>query len=305
MRPHIMTSGFDSTSLFIGVDGGGTRCRARLCDAAGRRLGEGEAGTANPRVGVEAAFREIMTACAAAIHAAGLDERAFGGIHAGLGLAGLGQKRERDLLLAQPFPFAGIAADTDAYAACLGAHAGRDGAILIAGTGSAGLALLGGRRITVGGWGFEVSDGGSGAAIGREALRRALLAHEGLAPRTGLAREIMAGFGDTPEAVVDWVGTARPRDYASFAPTVISHADQGDPQANAILDEAAAHLSGMVLRLAEHGAPRVCLLGGLAEPLAPRLSEPARERLGVPAGDAMDGALLMAHGIPARISEKL
>lgn len=283
--------------LLVGVDGGGTRCRARLCDGAGRRLGEGEAGTANPRAGIESAFAEVMAACRAACRSAGIDEDALRLAHAGLGLAGLGQKRERTLMLARPFPFAALAVDTDAYAACLGAHAGGDGAILITGTGSAGLALLGGRRILVGGWGFEVSDDGSGAAMGREALRRALRAHDGLEAHTPFTREVMAGFSDSPEAIVGWVGGARPRDYARFAPLVLDHADRGDPQADAIVREAASHLSCMVLRLVECGAPSVCLLGGLASALTPRLSAKARARLGTPAGDAMDGAILMARGL--------
>ena len=45
-----------SGRLFLGIDGGGTRCRARLCDDAGRTLGEGTAGAANVRLGLERAF---------------------------------------------------------------------------------------------------------------------------------------------------------------------------------------------------------------------------------------------------------
>ena len=38
--------------LFLGVDGGGTRCRARLTEVDGRMLGEGIAGSANIRLGL-------------------------------------------------------------------------------------------------------------------------------------------------------------------------------------------------------------------------------------------------------------
>ena len=48
--------------LFLGVDGGGTRCRARLADAAGHILGEGTAGPANIRLGIEAAFASVIDA---------------------------------------------------------------------------------------------------------------------------------------------------------------------------------------------------------------------------------------------------
>ena len=40
-----------SESLFLGVDGGGSRCGARLKDQAGRILGEGSGGPGNARLG--------------------------------------------------------------------------------------------------------------------------------------------------------------------------------------------------------------------------------------------------------------
>ena len=39
--------------LLLGVDGGGTWCRARLADTAGKILGEGLAGPANIRLGLQ------------------------------------------------------------------------------------------------------------------------------------------------------------------------------------------------------------------------------------------------------------
>ena len=85
------------------------------------------------------------------------------------------------LVYGWPHPFASMVVDTDAYASWLGAFGGRDGAILILGTGAAGLAVVEGRRTNVGGWGAEIADDGSGMAIGRTALRRSLWALEGMA----------------------------------------------------------------------------------------------------------------------------
>lgn len=51
-----------SNALFLGVDGGGTRCRARLADAGGTRLGEGEAGPGNVRLGVPQASASVREA---------------------------------------------------------------------------------------------------------------------------------------------------------------------------------------------------------------------------------------------------
>ena len=47
--------------LFMGLDAGGTRCRARIRDASGRLLGEGEAGPANARRGSRAAMDAMIT----------------------------------------------------------------------------------------------------------------------------------------------------------------------------------------------------------------------------------------------------
>ena len=59
-------------------------------------------------------------------------------------------KRACDGLRSKLRPFASIVLETDAYIAWLGAHQAEDGGIVILGTGSCGLAVIGGRRVTVG-----------------------------------------------------------------------------------------------------------------------------------------------------------
>ena len=62
-----------SSVLLLGVDGGGTGCRARLTDRAGTVLGEGEAGPANVRFGLTAAFTQILRATDQCLEQAGVD----------------------------------------------------------------------------------------------------------------------------------------------------------------------------------------------------------------------------------------
>ena len=282
------------TRLFLGVDGGGTRCSARLADEAGRVLGEGAAGAANARLG-EAALGEIMKACRAALAAAGLPETEFARVHAGWGLAGLQQETARDFIVAHAHPFASLAIDTDAYGAWLGAFGGRDGAILILGTGVAGLAVIGGKRTPVGGWGAEIGDEGSGMAIGRMAVRKALWALEGMAPMTPLMSEVLDFFGRSGEAATTWSDTAIPADYARFAPTVLAHAERRDAMAMGILQEAARDIERIVTRLLDLGAPSIAMIGGLFPKMLPWLAPPLRPLITEPAGDAMDGGILMAR----------
>jgi glucosamine kinase len=282
-------------ALFIGIDGGGTSCRARIRDAAGLLLGEGGGGPANVRLDPALVMDSILTASRAAAAAAGLGEDCLASAHAGFGLAGAGLSEKVAALLAQPNPFASVAVETDAYVAWLGAHGGEDGAILIVGTGSCGFAVVGSKRTYVSGWGAEVSDEASGATIGREAIRRALWAYDGRAPVTPLATEIIAFLGGTAERVVAFATSANPGDYGRLAPLVFQHAARRDPLGIALISEAAADAGRIIMRLLEVGAPSVCLLGGLAAELTPWIAPPVRAALTTPRGDAMDGAILMAR----------
>jgi len=287
--------GMDDQPLFLGVDGGGTSCRACIADAAGKRLGEGRAGSANSRLGLEHVFEEIVAACRAALADAGLPAETISRLHAGLGLAGLNLESERAKVAAHPHPFATMVAQGDAYVACLGAHAGADGAILIVGTGSCGLGIVQGRTFLVGGWGFEVSDHGSGAIMGREAVRQALLAHDAVIPATPFSRAVMARFDGDPEQVVLWGDRAKPADYAAIAPLAFEHAARGDRLARAIVEATAGDVARLIQALGAAGAPSVALVGGLARPIAPWLPADVRALLVEPKGDALDGAVLMAR----------
>lgn len=280
--------------LFLGVDGGGSKTKARLRDERGLLLGEGAAGPGNARLG-DAAFNDIMKACRIAVAAAGLGEGDLGGIHAGFGLAGTQQEPDRLSILNRPNPFASLVVDTDAYTAYLGAFRGGDGAILILGTGSGGLAVVKGKRLNVGGWGADIADDGSGMAIGRLAIRRSLWAFEGMAPWTPLAREIMEGFGNSPADAVIWAGKAIPGDYASYAPRVFEHASNGDELAIRVLQDAGADAGMLIRRLVELGAPKVAMIGSVFPHLLPWLPDDAKPYPIEPSGDALDGAILMAE----------
>jgi glucosamine kinase len=280
--------------LFIGVDGGGSKTRARLRDEAGNLLGEAVAGAGNARLG-DAAFVEILKACRGAVAAAGLGEADLERIHAGFGLAGTQQDPDRQSVLDRPNPFASLVVDTDAYASYLGAFRGEDGAILILGTGAGGLAMVKGRRLNVVGWGADIADDGSGMAIGRLAIRRSLWALEGMAPLTPLADEILDEFNRKAADAVMWAGTAIPGDYARFAPRVFDHAAKGDALAIWVLHDCAADAAMIIRRLLELGAPKVAMIGGVFPPLFQWLPDDVKPHLIEPQGDAMDGAILMAE----------
>ncbi|MBZ9681912.1 MULTISPECIES: N-acetylglucosamine kinase [unclassified Mesorhizobium] len=279
---------------FLGVDGGGTGCRARLEDAQGTVLGQGLSGPATTRLGIEAAWASIAKAFGAAIEEAGFAPAETAKIHAGIGLAGIGRKGALEALRAIAHPFASIDFVSDGIGACLGAHSGRDGAIVIAGTGSIGLGFVEGRDLRAGGYGFPISDEGSGADLGLKAVQLALRAHDGRHERTALLAEVMQRFAGDPMEAVAWMDRASATDYAALAPMVMRHADQGDPVGRRIVQGAAEQIDTLVRVLFEKGALRVTLLGGLASPLEPWLSPDVRRRLKPADGDAVSGAIILA-----------
>jgi glucosamine kinase len=287
--------------LFLGVDGGGTRCRARLVDAGGAILGESVAGPANIRISLEESVRSVMAATEHCLAQAGAPADAADRIVACLALAGASEPSDAAAAQAAfKTRFARVQVATDAHAACVGAHRGEDGGVIIVGTGSIGWAIRGGRSIRVGGWGFPVSDEGSGAWIGWQAVRRTLLAHDGRAAWTPLLTEVSREFGSDPHAIVGWMGSARPRDFGRLAPLVLHHAEHEDLAAREIMRLAAGHIDAIAARLTEHGATRLALMGGLAAGIEPWLADTTRRHLVRPAGDALDGALRLAQGVRPR-----
>jgi len=138
--------------LVLGVDGGGSGCRARLCTISGRTLSEGSAGSANIRLGVEQSFASVHEATVQCMTAAGLSTRDFDRIVACLALAGDSEPSQLEAARQHEHPYRRAVFVTDAQAACVGAHGGRDGGIIVIGTGSIGWAELNGRQHRVGGW---------------------------------------------------------------------------------------------------------------------------------------------------------
>ena len=282
----------DDAQFFLGVDGGGSRCRARIRNRAGKLLSEAEGGASNIYQDLKAAFATIIATAREAAAAAGVEAST---LHAGLGLAGLITSVAAERVSSLDLPFASVSADNDAYAACVGAFAGGDGGIVIAGTGSVALALIGEARHMVGGWGFALGDHGSGAWLGHHAVRRAALSIDGLLQPTPLIEAVLSTVGGDRLHLSQWSSEAKPKDYASLAPLVFQWAMMGDVQAMTIVIEGAAAISNLGRALLARGAGRLCLIGGLAQAYPPYLDADVKAKLTSPVADPVDGAIMMAR----------
>jgi glucosamine kinase len=279
-------------SFFLGIDGGGSRCRSRIRNVAGEILGEAIGGSSNIYQNFDGALANILATAEDAARQAGLKTTQ---LSAGLGLAGLVTSLGADKIVAAGLPFASVIADNDAYAACIGAFAGEDGGIVIAGTGSIGFALLNGDRHMVGGWGFALGDHGSGAWVGHHAVRRAALAIDGLLQPTPLIEDVLARVGHTRFDVSRWSEKATPKDYGQMAPLVFESASKGDVNGMKIVIEGAAAISNLGRALMARGARNICLLGGLSQVYPPYLDADVKRCLVEPFADALDGAIMMAR----------
>jgi glucosamine kinase len=274
-------------ALYLGIDGGGTGCRAAVADGSGHILGKAAAGPANLTSDPEGTRANILAATRAALATAiGPEavESELPRLVAGLGLAGANTTDARlDL------PFARVRLETDAVTAVKGALWGGDGIVAAIGTGSVFASQRDGVIRQIGGWGLVLGDEGSGAWIGRALLAQALRAVDGFVPLTPLLAEVIAEHRD-PAGIVSFARAARPADFAALATLVLGSSDHA---AVAIMDRAVADVAAAVDHLQAEGAVPVVFIGGLGASYAGALAD--RWELREPLGSALDGALILAR----------
>ncbi|WP_300178996.1 N-acetylglucosamine kinase [uncultured Aliivibrio sp.] len=282
------------TYFYVGIDGGGTSCRARIRNAQGELLGEAKSGSANILLGVAVAMDSIITAITQAAAQSELSENDFATMHVGLALAGAEQKSAWHEFMQLKHPFASMTLNTDAYGACLGAHKGKNGAIMIAGTGSCGIYIQDGQQHVVGGREFPISDQGGGAIMGLHLIQRTLLASDGIKPTTTLTEHVLAHFTHDIDSIVDWSKTARPCDYGQFSPTIFALALKGDDLAIELLQQTASDIEMFLTALNKKGATQIALMGSIGERIVEWLSPSIRQYLVQPQCDAIEGGIMMA-----------
>lgn len=301
-----MTSHIPEASwLYLGIDGGGSQCRARLADAAGRELGAGGSGPANPFQNYDQACESIVAAAGQALAQAGLREEDSRRVVAGVGLAGVNIPRIYQQMRQWPHPFAAMHLTTDIHIACLGAHGGEDGAVIVVGTGSVGYVCHRGESHSYGAHGFPFGDKASGAWLGLEGLKAALLHLDGLGPATTLLGAMEARLQARGLDLVAAMAGARSRDYGALAPLVLACAEEGDAVAAAILAEAAGYLDALAARLFAHGAEGFALLGGLGPRLIPWLAPLTRQAVMTARGQPDEGAVSYAMACHAATTRRV
>ncbi len=291
-----MLSSSDKKTYFLGIDGGGSKCKAILVDADKNILGTGISGPANPLHGYEQAVNSITESATLAIKDSGLTDLELKNVIAGVGLAGINLPTLFEQMSNWQHPFKEIFLATDLLIACLGAHQGQDGAVMITGTGSCGFSYVNGDAYTLGGHGFPYGDKGSGAWFGFQAVNYVLMSLDGLKQPSMMNDEVFLLLGiKTSLEMVELIAGKPAAFFATMANLVFDAAEAGDDPAIEIVKKGAGYISGVARQLAKQQPPRISLIGGLTPRISPWLDQDVQDKLAEPLCPPEVGSVIYAQ----------
>ena len=237
-------------ALYLGVDGGGTKTRFALIDAAGTLLAQTQLGTAyHPQVGLDG-VRHILEE-GIAIVLAPLQRGREDIAQAFFGLPAYGEDRRAtaalDLIPGQVLGHQRYACDNDMVCGWAGSLACADGINIIAGTGSRGYGRRGAAAARAGGWGEAFGDEGSAHWIATQGLNAFSRMSDGRLPRGPLHAILRAHFGLDDDldlcAHVYGEGVGTRGDIARLSVQVAQAADASDAVAIGIFQQAGEELA--------------------------------------------------------------
>ena len=189
-RGSIMTK-----TYYIGIDGGGTKTKFDLFDSDKNSIASITMPTIHP---AQTSFKEVVSVLTDA------KEKLLANINdsdyilkVGAGLGGYGINADYRKKLEDEFStvFDEFKLYSDAYAAMLGALAGEDGILMIAGTGSIALSKRGDETFRCGGFGYRYGDEGSAYSIGKALISRALKEADGRLDKS-IISDLVADYFD-------------------------------------------------------------------------------------------------------------
>jgi len=292
----MFTSGDNSKELFLGIDGGGSKCKAIVMNENNEILGTGISGPGNPLHGFEQATRSITESAKLALKDAGLSHIELNELNAGVGLAGVNLPALYDQVNAWQHPFKQMFLAHDLLIACLGAHHSNNGAVIISGTGSCGFSCVDGQEVLIGGHGFPQGDKGSGAWFGLQATKQVLLSLDGIVEPSMMNDVLLKKLACTNvTSIVEAIAGKTATFYAQLANLVFDAAEQGDTVALAIVEEGSEYINSIARTLLTKKPARLSMLGGLTPRLKSWLDKGLQSQLSEPISAPEVGSVLFAR----------
>jgi glucosamine kinase len=244
-------------AFYLGIDGGGTKTRCALGDET-RTLATAIAGGSNViRVGEALAREALQASVREACASAKITPNQIRGIC--IGAAGAARPEiagKTQSILAELTP-ASIEVVGDMVIALEAAFGSGPGVIAIAGTGSI---IYGrdatGRTARAGGWGFAISDEGSGHWIGVHAVSAILRARDAGQDTALSALVLQAWYLQDLGEIVEAANALPPPDFPRLFPVVLKAAGEGDAMARALLADAGSQLAGLTAKVISRLMPK-------------------------------------------------
>ncbi|MGE0404654.1 MAG: N-acetylglucosamine kinase [Candidatus Korobacteraceae bacterium] len=308
-------------AIFLGIDGGGT---TTTCVAGDERrvLGVGRAGGSNlVRLGEAVAREHLQQAFREALAAAGVEPVQVQSLCAGVAGAatpGVGAAVRKILADATGLSVERVRVVGDMEVALEDSCSGQPGIVVIAGTGSVGYGRnVHGRTARAGGWGWAISDEGSGHWIGRRAVAEVMRAHDN-GEHPALADAVLHAWQASALPEIVRMANACPvPDYPGLFPVVLAAAELGDALAVSILKKAGSQLAGLgatvLRRLWDPVEQARVTLGGSVFRHAPQVRhaffaelrrQHPRVAVSFRIADAANGALSMAREMTRKMSAR-
>jgi N-acetylglucosamine kinase-like BadF-type ATPase len=256
-------------TYFLGIDAGGSKTTAVIADEKSV-LGRATSGASNmTRVGEEQARVAIQKAVLDACTIAKISPPQIQ--YTSIGASGGGRPAVSDALRGILAEVVGGAIEIvgDTLITLDAAFPGEAGIIVIAGTGSIAFGRNARRETArAGGWGYAISDEGSGYWIGRAAVSALFRAFDERA-ETALTQLVFSNWNVTDINQLVPLANANPApNFAALFPIVVTAADQGDATARLILTQAGHELARQARTVASRlfvagDAVRLAMSGGV------------------------------------------
>lgn len=267
---------------YIGIDGGGSKTEAILCDEDGNVLKHTVSVGSNP-IGssVEDALSTVEKLIMYSLKCVDKENIEY----ISIGVPGL-KKNKEGLSILRNFKDRYII-DGDEMNAFYGALSGEFGVVLLSGTGSFAMGMnKDGKMFTSGGWGPVTGDEGSGYFMGVQALKAVMNEYDNMGDKTVLTEMIksLMKINDINELKkVLYDGSFKTRDIASLSKLVKYGAEQNDKVCECIIGECAKKLfllaDAVIKKLdMENESCDISLTGGIKN-FGTLIIEPLREMI--------------------------
>jgi glucosamine kinase len=247
-------------AYFLGIDGGGTKTRCVLGDETTVLATAMSGGSNVVRLGVQQAREAIHSVIRQACAAAAIVPAQIKAVCIGAAGAArpeiVGQVRNILIEILPDLRSENIEVTGDAEIALESAFGFGPGAIVIAGTGSIAYGRdTTGKIVRAGGWGFAISDEGSGHWIGRRAVAAILTALDRL-EETALTSHVLREWKlQTLDELVQAANATPPPNFPQLFPIVLRAAEASDPIAHRLLINAGKELAALATIVLQRLAP--------------------------------------------------